>query len=176
MEPVFFHALPESCWSEILHAFRPVSVIDLTASDEALPLACVKACVPYVGFCMTEFHQEALWQRLARSALRDAADETDNLYDRRLANAIKYHRDRDPAGDTDEKGTLKQKRNPKANSHTTAKEEGSEYDKGKPVAKHGNGGDSGVEDDDADLGDGPEAEDRWEALARLVKGDAAGGH
>ena len=123
--PVFFHALPESCWTEILEAFRPNSVIDLTASDEALPLACVKNSIPYVGFCMTEFHKEALWRRLTRSALRDAADEDDALYDEDLANTILSIGD-DAAGDTDETGTRKQKHNPKANNHTAAKDAGIE--------------------------------------------------
>ena len=69
VEPVFFHALPEFCWAELLNACSAVSVIDLTASDEALPLACVKASISNVGFCMMEFHQEALWRGLIRSAL-----------------------------------------------------------------------------------------------------------
>ena len=166
-KPVFFHALPESCWAEILNAFRPNSVIDLTASDEALPLACVKGSIPYVGFCMTEFHKEALWRRLARSALRDAADEEGDLYDEDLANTIKH------IGD-DAAGRHGRNRHPQTETQSEGKQPHSGERRRQRVRRarqmrNMNGG-SDADDDDADLSDGPEAEDRWEALARHVEG------
>lgn len=89
VEPVFFHALPEPFWAELINSCSATAVLDLTASDESLPLACLRAHVPYTGICMTAAHVAALWRRLNLRALSAAADEGDALYDCDLATGLK---------------------------------------------------------------------------------------
>ena len=89
VEPCFFHSLPEPFWAEVINSCSAAAVIDLTASDERLPLACLRAHVPYVGLCLTEAHASALWRRINICALSAATDEGDALYDSDLAAGLK---------------------------------------------------------------------------------------
>ncbi len=37
MEPVFYHTLPTAFWAEVLRSCSTVAMLDLSASDKALP-------------------------------------------------------------------------------------------------------------------------------------------
>jgi len=70
----FMQMLPQ-LYEEILHRTGARAVIDLTASDGVLALACLSKGVPYFGFCHNSSHVAALTRRLQSQVFGLLADE-----------------------------------------------------------------------------------------------------
>jgi hypothetical protein len=146
VEPLFFHTLPAPFWSEVINCCSALAVLDLTASDESLPLACLRANVPYTGLCLTSAHASALWRRINLCALSAAADEADKLYDSDLAAGLKRKADTQEAGkDSDAKPGNKSKRAKTAAKKKPKKKETDVDDELDPFGSEGEGPESGHE-------------------------------
>ena len=88
IEPVFFHPLPYLLWEDLALAMSWSAVIDLTASDCMLALACVKNGLPYCGVTFTSHHSELFNARLTKLVMEACVTEGDPLYDASFANAL----------------------------------------------------------------------------------------
>jgi hypothetical protein len=89
VEPVFYHGLPESYYTEILAAFPLSAILDLTPADGALALAAYKSDVIYVGVCFTDEHKARLMNKLERSIWKAMTTDEDPIYDARLFAALR---------------------------------------------------------------------------------------
>ena len=66
VEPVFFHALPESFYTELIATIPLCVVLDLTPGDGALAMSCYKKGIVYVGLPFSDAHKTALQAHLAK--------------------------------------------------------------------------------------------------------------
>ena len=89
VEPVFFHTVSSSLWSEILYDFEVGAVIDLTAGDGAVAMAAIRAGCPYAGVALTDAHVTELRKHLHKTAFQAAATEGDELYDADLVLSLR---------------------------------------------------------------------------------------
>ena len=89
VEPVFFHTVSSSLWSEILYDFEVGAVIDLTAGDGAVAMAAIRAGCPYTGVALTDAHVTELRKHLHKTAFQAAATEGDELYDADLVLSLR---------------------------------------------------------------------------------------
>ena len=89
MEPVSFHQTCKEVWMEIMQSETQCkAVIDLNATD-ILAWECVRSATPYLGVAFTEFHSEALTNRLAQLTFKMMMTEGSNLYRPSLAMLLK---------------------------------------------------------------------------------------
>ena len=89
MEPVSFHQTCKEVWQEIMQSETQCkAVIDLNATD-ILAWECVRSATPYLGVTFTEFHSEALTNRLAQLTFKMMMTEGSNLYRPSLAMLLK---------------------------------------------------------------------------------------
>ena len=144
-EPVFYHSLPCNFWAEVIHSCSALAVLDLSASDEALPLACLRAGIPYTGLVMTPMHRTMLLQRLLMCTLSAAADESDPLYDCNLVSAIAPADPAPAAGPADTKAKAKKRAVPDGKAAPAAKKKAPK--KAAPPAEEGEGQDDDDEED-----------------------------
>ena len=87
-EPVFFHSLPESFWTEMLDAFNIVGVIDLCAGEGTCAMACFHKLIPYCGITFNDQHSARLLAYLEKTILSKMTVTGDSLYDVRFANGV----------------------------------------------------------------------------------------
>ena len=87
-EPVFFHSLPESFWTEMLDAFNIVGVIDLCAGEGTCAMACFRKLIPYCGITFNDQHSARLLAYLEKTILSKMTVTGDSLFDVRFANAV----------------------------------------------------------------------------------------
>ena len=83
----FMQMSPE-LYEEILHRAGAKAVIDLTASDGVLALACLSKGVPYFGICHNSLHLAALTRRLQSQVFRLLADESLPFFNSGLAELL----------------------------------------------------------------------------------------
>ena len=95
VEPVFYHALPESFYAELLAAFPLAGVLDLTPGDGALALSAYKKGLVYVGLTFGTAHQTLLAKHLEKSIWKAMSTDHDPLYEPRLVTALRE--DQEPA-------------------------------------------------------------------------------
>lgn len=89
LEPVSFHQTCKEVWQEIMQSETQCkAVIDLNATD-ILAWECVQSATPYLGVTFTEFHSEALTNRLAQLTFKMMMTEGSNLYRPSLAMLLR---------------------------------------------------------------------------------------
>lgn len=133
VEPVFFHALPGSFYSELLTAFPLMAVLDLTPGDGALALTAYKRGLVYVGLVFSETHKAMLMEHLERTIWQCMSDDADPLYEPRLVAAL-----------VDDKTTATAE--PKAKAKGKAKGKATAKPASKPTAKRPRDPDDAAED------------------------------
>jgi len=89
IEPVFFHSMPVTFWSEILAAFNIVGVIDLCAGEGTCAQACFRKNIPYVGITFNEHHSNGLLPHLQKVFLSAMTTDGDTLYNVKFAEAVR---------------------------------------------------------------------------------------
>jgi hypothetical protein len=88
VEPVFFHAMPQTFYDELLAAMPLKAVLDLTPGDGALALSAYKRNIVYTGMAFSDTHSTTLMKRLEKAIWRRMSDDTDPLYEPRLMAAV----------------------------------------------------------------------------------------
>lgn len=88
IEPVFYHNLPESFYSEILTAFPLAGVLDLTPGDGSFALAAFKANVVYCGICFGDVHKAQLQKQIERKIWQAMSNDASPIYEPRLVAAL----------------------------------------------------------------------------------------
>jgi hypothetical protein len=104
IEPVFFHALPDSFHTELLGAFPLSGVLDLTPGDGALALSAYKKGLVYTGLVFSDAHKAHLAHHLEQSIWHAMSDDTDPLFEPRLVAALVHDTDVKPRGDANHQG------------------------------------------------------------------------
>ena len=110
IEPVLFHALPQTFYSELLGAIPLVGVLDLCPGDGALALAAYKRGICYTGLCFSDAHTHQLQAHIEWSIFQAMSDVNDLIYEPRLVASL---RDDAPAAKAKAKATPKPKSAPK---------------------------------------------------------------
>jgi len=87
-ERVFYHALPEAFYDELLRAFPLSVVLDLTPGDGSLALACYRHGGTYIGTTLSQFHRLALQHHLEQKLLEAMTTMDDPLFDPRLTAVL----------------------------------------------------------------------------------------
>lgn len=88
MEPVFFHAMPQTLYEELLSMTPLRAVLDLTPGDGALALSAYRSGLLYVGLVFSEIHKELLMQHIERTIWQSMFDDMDMLYEPQLVAAL----------------------------------------------------------------------------------------
>ena len=89
IEPVFFHALPHTFYSELLAAIPLVGVLDLCPGDGALALAAYKRGICYTGLCFSDAHKQQLRAHLEHSIFQAMSNADDMIYEPRLVASLR---------------------------------------------------------------------------------------
>jgi len=89
IEPVFFHALPQTFYSELLGAIPLVGVLDFCPGDGALALAAYKRGICYTGLCFSDAHKQQLQAHVERSIFQAMSDVNDLIYEPRLVASLR---------------------------------------------------------------------------------------
>jgi hypothetical protein len=89
IEPVFFHALPQTFYSELLGAIPLAGVLDLCPGDGALALAAYKRGICYTGLCFSDTHKQQLQAHIERSIFQAMSDVNDLIYEPRLVASLR---------------------------------------------------------------------------------------
>lgn len=79
--PCSYYSLPEAFYAEVLHSFEIGGVYDATCTDVMFALASVKAKVPYVGSCQSEFACQVLEAEVLRRVWKEFLAPDSQLYD-----------------------------------------------------------------------------------------------
>jgi len=108
--------LPE-LYAEILHRTGAKAVIDLTASDGVLALACLAAGTPYLGICHNAQHIVALLRRIQSQVFGQLSDESKPFYNGSLAALLAD----DPAQEVASTATAKGKSRAKPSKSSASK-------------------------------------------------------
>ena len=87
---LFFGALlfPSTCPQDMLRRFYGKVVIDLTPGSGVFAATCIAQRIPYVGFCFTEKHKEALTSRLEVLTLKSMCTEGCPIYEGKCASVF----------------------------------------------------------------------------------------
>lgn len=88
IEPVFYHNLPETFYSEILAAFPLAGVLDLTPGDGSFALAAFKANIVYCGICFGDVHKAQLQKHIERKIWQAMSNDASPIYEPRLVAAL----------------------------------------------------------------------------------------
>ena len=86
--PFKFMQMTPELYEEILHRAGARAVIDLTASDGVLAVACLSKGVPYFGICHNSSHVAALTMRLQSKVFSMLADEGLPFFNGALAELL----------------------------------------------------------------------------------------
>ena len=89
VEPVFWHSRPAKLYEEMLHSYCLCAVIDCTLGDGELALVCARSRTPYFGVGLTTAHVAAVRDRLIDAVMHGMLEESDPLYDPKLAGLMK---------------------------------------------------------------------------------------
>ena len=108
IEPVFFHALPQTFYNEILGAIPLAGVVDLCPGDGALALAAYKRGICYTGLCFSDAHKHQLQAHIERSIFQAMSDVNDLIYEPRLVASLRDE-SQQPTAKAKAKATPKQK-------------------------------------------------------------------
>ena len=88
VEPVFYHALPETFYSELLGSFPLVGVLDLTPGDGSLAMSAYRRGAVYLGLVFSDSHKTELMQHLEKTIWQAMSTDTDPLFEPRLVAAL----------------------------------------------------------------------------------------
>lgn len=86
-EPVAYHSMLPEVFQELLSSYPCKGVIDFSPMPD-LPLACLKAGVPYVGLCYTQEHVTLLQDYLAHKVFSWMLEEGSEFYEAALAKIV----------------------------------------------------------------------------------------
>jgi hypothetical protein len=87
-QPVFYHSIGSRPYEDFVTAWDMKSVVDLTAGEGALALACLRAKRPYVGLCITRKHAEDLMTRLTDLVLNLSLQHGTVFYSATVVNVL----------------------------------------------------------------------------------------
>ena len=85
VEPVFYCCLPETYFSDLIQCHNALAFLDLTPGQGEAAKACLTLKKPYLGFCMTDEHMEALHKVLVEWLLAQMKTEGHQLYVQKYA-------------------------------------------------------------------------------------------
>ena len=88
MVPFNFKQMIPDLYDEILHRTGAKAVIDLTASDGVLALACLAAGTPYIGICHNALHATAMKRRLQSQVFQKLSDVSMPFFNDALAELL----------------------------------------------------------------------------------------
>ena len=99
MVPFSYHTIPTSAYEEYAHSYNSNGFWHLTATDTILPMLAVRKKLPYVGFCFTQEHVEALEKACINEIFKAMQDPKDPLYEPELAKLLRKDGASDPTPD-----------------------------------------------------------------------------
>ncbi|MFM7981217.1 MAG: hypothetical protein ACKPKO_18065, partial [Candidatus Fonsibacter sp.] len=79
----FRHALPNTCWDELIHDYQLGAILDIAAGDGSLALTTVRNQITYTGFAFTDKHRDMVMARLLTHCALKVGDK---WYDPSLVN------------------------------------------------------------------------------------------
>ena len=113
-EPTFFLSLPPNVYESLFKAYDVKGVVNLTAGEGNVEVACMELGLPVVSFCHTEFHQTALYNRLEMKVWPLMLHPQSNLCQKRLTATMdakwKDKPKADNEGEAKDKKTTRRKR------------------------------------------------------------------
>ena len=86
--PFAWHEAPKLIWDELAHSYNIVAWWDLCATDFTFPMEAIRNKVPYIGFCFTPDHKEALTDACVTEIFRAMSDPNDVLYESELGELV----------------------------------------------------------------------------------------
>ena len=89
LEPVFYRSLPAVFYQELIDGFQLKAVLDLSAGPGEAAFAAYTRKVNYVGLCFSAEHQARMMVHLEARILKAMATDSHELYDARLAAALR---------------------------------------------------------------------------------------
>lgn len=107
--PCSYYSLPEAFYAEVLHSFEIGGVYDATCTDVMFALAAVKAKVPYIGSCLSEYACQVLEAEVVRRVWNEFLAPDSQLYDPALHALVDSNVTVDSAGKVGKKGKGKSK-------------------------------------------------------------------
>ena len=79
-EPVHWHSVPPIVIQELIHAWNIRVLLDATASDDSVGLACLRQKCSYIGMTWTAEHSKRLQARLKHALWKEYTKETSPLH------------------------------------------------------------------------------------------------
>lgn len=104
--PFARHEAPKLLWDALAHSYIISAWWDLCATDFAFPMEAIRNQVPYIGFCFTEDHKEALTDVCVTEIFRAMSDPNAVLYESKLGELVNP-----PAASDDDQTTIAKKPN-----------------------------------------------------------------
>ena len=95
MVPFAWHEAPKFLWDELAHSYNIIAWWDLCATDFTFPMQAIRNKVPYIGFCFTPDHKEALTDACVTEIFRAMSDPNDVLYESELGELVNHQADDD---------------------------------------------------------------------------------
>ena len=89
LEPVAWHSSTVTFYEELLSALNVKAVLDATASDASLAIACLRLKVAYAGVVWTETHRNLLDARILKQLFLEYRTESSPLYQPLLCKLMK---------------------------------------------------------------------------------------
>ena len=85
LEPVFYHGHGPKLWEEILHNICKTEkihgIVDLTAGDGELAMVAIRLRLPYLGFTLSDIHNDKLTRSLRSRVWKEFQREGSELYE-----------------------------------------------------------------------------------------------
>ena len=82
--PFAWHENSKLLWDELAHSYNIFAWWDLCATDFTFPMQAIRDKAPYIGFCYTPEHKEALTEICVLEIFKAMQDPNDVLYESEL--------------------------------------------------------------------------------------------
>ncbi|MFM7983105.1 MAG: hypothetical protein ACKPKO_27675, partial [Candidatus Fonsibacter sp.] len=83
-ELAFFHAIPITCWDEVIHDYQVGAILDIAVGDGILALTAVRNRIAYTGFAFTDERRDMVMARLIDVLCAGTLKTGDKWYDPNL--------------------------------------------------------------------------------------------
>ncbi|MFM7990076.1 MAG: hypothetical protein ACKPKO_63255, partial [Candidatus Fonsibacter sp.] len=87
-ELAFFHALPSTCWDEVIHDYQLGDILDIAVGDGSLAMTAVRNRITYTGFAFLDERRGMVMARLIDLLCAGALKVGEKLYDPKLVNTL----------------------------------------------------------------------------------------
>ncbi|MFM7989563.1 MAG: hypothetical protein ACKPKO_60635, partial [Candidatus Fonsibacter sp.] len=85
-ELAFCHALPSTCWEEVIHDYQLGAILDVAVGDGSLALKTVRDRIAYTGLAFTDKHWDMVMARLVDLLHAGTLKVRGKRYDSNLTN------------------------------------------------------------------------------------------